>query len=134
MENLKRIVYLGAYGQVIRFLWVGGVNTLFGYSCYALFIFLGFDYKVAVLLATIIGVLFNYYTMGKYVFYSSGQGLIFKFILVYIIIYLVNIWLIGIFNKAGYNDYVSGLFSIIPCAVISFILNKFFVFRRKGLV
>ena len=122
------------YSQAVKFVGVGVLNTAFGYLCYVLFVYLGFDYKMAVLMATIIGVFFNYYTIGNYVFGSSGQNLILKFILVYIVIYFMNILLIKLFKNTGYNDYLSGFFAVIPCAVISFALNKFYVFRKQEVI
>jgi len=43
--------------KFIRFFIIGLINTLFGYLMFALFIFLNFHYSIAVLLATILGVL-----------------------------------------------------------------------------
>ena len=60
--------------QIVNFIIVGIFNTLFGYAAYALFIFFGFNYIVAVLLATILGILFNFKTIGKFVFKSSGNS------------------------------------------------------------
>ncbi|MGV2387505.1 MAG UNVERIFIED_CONTAM: GtrA family protein [Microcystis novacekii LVE1205-3] len=48
-----------------RFLLVGVLNTLFSYFLYGSLILIGLNYKYAVLLATIIGVLFNFQTTGR---------------------------------------------------------------------
>jgi putative flippase GtrA len=50
-----------------RFLLVGVLNTIFGYFLYGTLILIGLDYKLAVLLATILGVLFNFQTTGRLV-------------------------------------------------------------------
>ena len=44
----------------IKFLVVGAVNTVFGYSCYAGLLFIGLHYSLAALFGTLLGVVFNY--------------------------------------------------------------------------
>ena len=119
--------------QVIRFIAVGVVNTLFGYSIYALLIYLGLNYMVAVLFATVAGVLFNFKTIGHYVFESTDRNLLLKFIIVYSIIYGINVGLIWLFSFWNIDYYTAGFLAIVPCAAISFILNKLFVFQEKKL-
>ena len=81
--------------------------------------------------STILGVLFNFKTMGKLVFGRSDNGLIFRFMLVYIITYFLNIFFLWLFKWLGFdNMYISGFVLLIPLAAVSFLLNKFFVFRR----
>jgi putative flippase GtrA len=115
--------------QIMNFILVGIINTIVGYSLYVFFIYLGFHYSIAVLFATILGVFFNFKTIGKLVFRESNNTSIVKFFGVYIVIFITNVTLIKVFVSFGYNDYVSGLFAIFPCAMISFVLNKFYVFR-----
>ena len=120
-----------SYYQVYKFIFVGILNTIFGYSLFALFIYLGFYYPLAVLLSTILGVLFNFKTIGRLVFDSNDNGLIFRFILVYAITYLLNIFFLWLLKKLGSeNMYIDGFALLIPLAAVSFLLNKFFVFRR----
>ena len=117
--------------QAVKFLFVGIMNTTFGYGLFALFIYLGLYYPLAVLLSTILGVLFNFKTIGGLVFGSNDNRLIFKFILVYVITYLLNIFFLWLFKRLGFeNMYINGFVLLIPLAAVSFLLNKFFVFRR----
>jgi putative flippase GtrA len=116
--------------QFIAFLFVGGLNTLFGYAMYALFIYLGFDYPVAVLLATCLGVLFNFNTTGKIVFRNFRYGLFYKFVGVYVLLYFLNVAFIKFLHGLSDNLYLDGFLAIIPLAMVSFILNKYFVFRK----
>lgn len=51
-----------------RFLLVGAVNTCFGYLIYASAVFIGFRPSVALLIATVLGVGFNFMSFGKVVF------------------------------------------------------------------
>jgi len=115
--------------QIFSFILVGILNTLVGYVLYALFIYAGLEYILSVLFATILGVIFNYKTIGKFVFDSKSKNSAIKFILVYVIVFIVNISVIKIFKIYGYNNYVAGFFAIIPASVVSFVLNKFYVFK-----
>jgi len=114
--------------RFIRFLLVGGLNTLFGYGAFSLFIYLGLHYSLAALLGTILGILFNFQTVGRLVFSYYRHNLIFKFVAVYGIAYLLNIIGLYFFNLADVSNYLAGAILIIPIAIIAFILNKFFVF------
>jgi len=115
--------------QVIRFIGVGIINTLFYYMLYSLFIFSGFDYKAAVLVATVIGVFFSFKMFGRFVFKRDENHLIIKFIFVYCVLYLLNVVLIKEINIHLNNYYLSGFIAALICAFFSFILNKFVVFR-----
>ena len=119
-----------ADSKFIKFLLVGLLNTIFGYSVYALFIFLNFHYSVAAFLSTILGVLFNFKTTGKLVFNNSNNKLIFKFIAVYVFTYLLNISLLTIFNFMNINMYLAGALLLLPVAIIAFMLNRRLVFKE----
>ena len=122
--------------RFVRFLLVGVLNTIFGYFLYGTLILIGLDYKLAVLLATILGVLFNFQTTGKLVFGSKNNKLIFRFVLVYVVTFLLNVEVlrivdaidIGIEQKT--KMLIAGAILLLPMAVISFILMKLFVFRE----
>lgn len=119
--------------KFIKFLIVGVLNTVFGYSLYAFLLkFMGFHYSLAVLFSTVMGVLFNFKTTGKLVFNNSKNTLIFKFIGVYIVIYALNTGFLSIFDKYKFDLYIAGAILILPMAIISFVLNKKFVFEGKN--
>ena len=114
----------------VKFLLVGILNTVFGYSIFGIFIYLNIHYTIAVLLSTVLGVLFNFKTIGKLVFKSHDNRLIFRFVFVYFIVYILNISGLWFFKSLGYgNMYINGLILIVPLALVSFLLNKKFVFR-----
>jgi len=116
--------------KFIKFLLVGVINTIFGYSVFALLIFVGLHYTLSALFSTVAGVLFNFKTTGLLVFESRNNLLIFRFITVYGFIYIFNIIILKIFNSYEINMYVAGAIPIFPMAVIAYHLNKHFVFNR----
>lgn len=115
--------------QFIRFLFVGGLNTVFGYSIFAFFLWLGLHYSLASLLSTILAVLFNFKTTGTIVFNSHNNLLILKFFGVYGINYILGVFFMYLFSLARINAYISGAILILPMACVAFLLNKRFVFR-----
>ncbi len=117
--------------QLVKFILVGGLNTLFGYSCYALFVFMGMSYPLALLLSTCLGALFNFKTIGKMVFANANNERFLKFVAVYAGIYLFNIALIKSLESFTSNLYFAGLIVMIPAAILSFVLNKYVVFRER---
>lgn len=116
--------------QFIRFLIVGGINTLFGYSCFALFIFIGIHYSLAVLFSTICGVLFNFKATGIIVFKNKSNKLIFRFVAVYGVVYIINVLFLKALISNNVNAYLAGGLLLFPIAVITFFLQKKLVFTE----
>lgn len=116
--------------QFSIFLLVGVLNTIFGYSVYAAFLFIGMHYTAAAFLSTCIGVFFNFNTTGRIVFQNTKNTLLFKFILVYIIIYVTNIIFLSMLLSMGINPYIGGAITILPMALLGFFLNQRFVFTQ----
>ena len=110
---------------------VGGINTLFGYGLFALFIFLGFHYAMASFLATVLGILFNFKTTGVLVFQNKDNRLLFRFFGVYGVVFVINVLMLKVLGNVGFDMYIAGALVIVPLAVLSFVLNKLFVFGVK---
>ena len=117
--------------QMINFIKIGLLNTMFYYIIYSSLIYINLGYKLSVLIATMVGVIFSFKTFGKFVFNNEDKSIIFKFISVYILLYFININIISILYDYSINYYISGLFATLCCAVLSFILNKWYVFKNE---
>jgi putative flippase GtrA len=115
--------------RFLRFLVVGGVNTLFGYIIYAAFILLNVHYSLAALFSTILGVIFNFFTTGRIVFNNRSSNVILRFFGVYAVYYVLNVSLLKLLTTHGLNSLVSGAITALPLATISYFLNRTFVFR-----
>lgn len=114
--------------RFLKFLAVGVLNTLFGYSLYALLIFIGLEVSLAILLGTIVGVLFNFKTTGTLVFGSRDNRKLFRFVGVYTLLYFVNVAGVKTLMAAGLNSYLAGAVLLAPMAILSFLLNRKLVF------
>lgn len=117
--------------KIVRFFLVSGLNTFFGYGLFALLILFGLHYTLAVFFGTLIGILFNFKTIGGIVFKNHKNLLIFRFFGVYFIIYLLNTGGLALFKYFGINVYVGGAILLIPIGLLAFYLNRKFVFSNN---
>ncbi|MFO1431420.1 MAG: GtrA family protein [Candidatus Competibacteraceae bacterium] len=119
--------------RFLRFIATGVVNTAFGYSVYGVLVFLGLPYPLALALATVAGVAFNYRTFGRFVFASSGGAKIFaKFLASYLVIYILNVLMLGsLLHFLHLDPYLSQLLCLVPTVVIGFLLMQSWVFRGE---
>jgi len=115
-------------GRFVRFLLVGVLNTAFGYGVFVTCLWLGMHYALAGAISTALGVLFNFKSTGRLVFRNQGNRKLPHFVAVYVIIYLVNTLAIGVMLKFGIPDWLGGLIMILPSAILSYVLNRHFVF------
>jgi putative flippase GtrA len=116
--------------QFFRFILASGANTLFGFLVFSFFIFLGFYYPLAVLFSTICGILFNFQTIGRFVFFSKNNTLIFRFIMVYVVTYALFTAGVGTLIHLHASAYIAGAVLVLPIGITSFLLNKRFVFGK----
>ena len=122
--NIKSILFY-------KYLLIGGVNTVFGYCVFAFLLFFGIHYSLAVLVATILGILFNFQTYGRFVFKNHLWSLLGRFVFVYTTIYLVNITLLLVFDLLVSNLYISGAMATPVIAYLGYILNKRYVWVKS---
>jgi putative flippase GtrA len=116
--------------RFFKFLAVGVLNTAFGYSIYALLIFMGIEVSLAILIGTIIGVLFNFKTTGQLVFGSRDNRKLVRFVGVYAILYVLNVAGVKLLIALGLNSYAAGAVLLAPMAMLSFLLNRRLVFQE----
>ena len=118
--------------RFVRFLMVGVMNTIFGYIVFALAIKLGAAYQIALIFSTLVGLLFNFKTIGVLVFGSHDNLLIFKFFGVYVIIYILNVYAIKGLDHYSISHYVEQAILAFPLGILSYVLNKNFVFTKTA--
>lgn len=115
--------------QLVRFLLVGVLNTSIGYALFAIFTFLGLTYPVAIGLATIGGVLFNFQSIGRLVFDGAHRSRFWRFVGVYCVIYAINLGGVRLLLQLGANVYIANAIVLIPLSLLAFFLNRRFVFN-----
>jgi putative flippase GtrA len=82
--------------------------------------------------ATIAGVIFNFFTFGRLVFYGRGFGFIFgKFFLAYVLIYGINAALLSILTKnLSLSPYLGQIICIPISVLLSWILMNYWVYKN----
>ena len=118
--------------RIARFLAVGIGNTLFGYALFALLVTAGLDSALALLGATVAGVMFNFFTTGRLVFASRDHRLLPRFVLAYGASYLFNLLLLKGLEAIGVATLVAQLACLPPTVIVSYLLLNRFVFRRSS--
>lgn len=116
--------------QVGRFIAVGLLNTAVGYGIYTLGILLDLHYSVANLTALLISIAFSFRTQSRLVFGHGDNRPLPRFLGCWAFLYLINTALIGGMISTGITALVAGGLALGPMAVASFMLQKYFVFRK----
>jgi putative flippase GtrA len=129
---MQRLIRSAWRRSFIRFLFVGALNTAFGYGVYAAGILLGLRPAVALLVAFLLGVVFNFRTTGAIVFRSHDLRRILRFVLVYVPVYFVNLGFLELLRRAGLGPLVAQAICIPPVVVATYIAMKTLVFRTAA--
>jgi len=115
--------------KLIKFFFVAGINTLFGYCIFAFLLYCGLHYSIAGFVATVLGILFNFKTYGSLVFKNKNNKLLFRFLLVYAIMYCVGVSSLWLFSLIRINAYIGSAIMMIPSGLLGYLLNKKLVFK-----
>ncbi len=120
-----------AHAQFVRFLLTGVVNTLFSYCVFSLLLFIGVGAFSALLIASGSGILFNFQTIGRLVFRRHDTRMIFRFVGVYVVVFVFNWLALKALMDLGVSGYLAQAALVPLVAVMSFLGHKFFVFNVR---
>jgi len=116
--------------RIFRFFVIGAINTLFSYLVYALLVLIGAHYSLATLISTVLGVIFNFFTTGRIVFRSMDNRRFFRFVLVYVFTYFMNILLLRwLVDGIQLDELIAGALVTLPVALLSYFLNANWTFK-----
>lgn len=116
----------------VRFLFVGVLNTVFGYAVYALFIYMGMHYFLAQLLGSVLAVAHSYLWNKYFTFRSPAHSLseLLRFISVYAVSYLANMALLYVaIDKMKISAYIAGAAGLFITTLVSYAGHKTISFR-----
>lgn len=130
---LEMMLELVSRSTFVRFILVGILNTIFGYLLYAFFVLISIDYRVSLVLVTLITIAFNFGTYSRLVFKTNDNRLIFKFVLVYGSIFFLNEGLLILLVTHDVGELVGQAILVPVIAATSFILNRLWVFPKERL-
>jgi len=115
----------------LRFLIAGGLNTLFGFAIFSAVIAVGAVAWLALLIGTVAGTLFNFFTTGGYVFRELSSARFPRFIFCYFFVYGINLVMLETLSIWISNKTLSQFILTLPIAVLSYFLMARFVFAPK---
>ena len=118
--------------KIIKFLSAGVLNTVFGYSVYAVLLFIKTPYLLALFVATVVGIIFNYFSFGQLVFHGHVGWFVFgKFVIAYALIFGVNAALQRVFTIGFLLSPYLGQVICIPISVLlSWLLMNYWVYKN----
>jgi putative flippase GtrA len=127
---MKFISAVGFTPEFIRFLIVGGINTLSSYIIYTLFL-LFFSYPIAYTLAYIIAIFVSYYLNTIFVFkHKTSLSKALQFPFVYLTQFLVGFVLLFILiDILGFNEFLAPFFVVLITIPVTFVLSRFIIKR-----
>ena len=106
--------------QFVRFLLIGALNTVFGYTLFgAIYLTTGRP-NFAVVTSTIFGIMFNFFSIGRLVFASRGRLAFVPFVLGYFIVCLINVTALSLMTAQGLHPLIGQLIVLPLCVLLSY--------------
>jgi putative flippase GtrA len=130
--NGTRTSLLANRSRPIRFVFFGVINTVFGYSIFVVAYVMSASHNLSILIATVIGIVFNYFTTSRYVFDNIGWRKFPMFVLSYVLSFSVNVALLNALISCGINPIVAQALSLPPTIIVSYLFNATISFRRTS--
>lgn len=118
--------------RFLRFLIAGGINTLFGFLVFSLAVFAGLPTWLALIVSTVAGTLFNFFTTGAYVFRDLTCRRLPRFVLCYAMVYVVNLEALGAVQPAIGSKIAAQAALALPIAFLAYWLLARFAFAPKA--
>lgn len=101
---------------------VGVVNTAFGFALFSVLNLAGLPPQVALILAFIVGIMWNFMTHARLVFDTKGFGRLPLYLLSYGVVYIFNALSLEGLLIAGLPPIVAQGLVVLPAAVLAFVL------------
>jgi putative flippase GtrA len=117
--------------EMVRFLFVGALNTGFGYVVYTVGILAGLKPELALLVTFAIATIFNYRTTGGMVFHNTGARNFPKFAFANLLIYGINVVALRSVLGLDIQPLIAQAIVLPPVVLCTFAIMKLFVFRSS---
>jgi putative flippase GtrA len=115
-----------------RFFIAGSVNALFGWCAYSITILIGVKPWAALVAGNVMGVAFNFLTLGGYAFRDLSLARLPSFFAVYTSLYAINLFGLHAISLWIAQPIWAQLILTPPMALLSFVLLSYFVFPRSA--
>jgi putative flippase GtrA len=121
----------GSLTSFVRFALTGALNTGFGYATYAALVLIGLPLWLAVGAATLLAIVFNFYSYGGLVFGKTSRRYLPAFLGVYSALGIVNFLGLKSLTQAGVGPLVSQALLVPLLAITGYVGMRMLVFRDK---
>ena len=115
--------------QFMRYLAVGAANTGFNILVYWAMLWAGLAVSLASLASIVVGILISFTTQSRFVFDNRDPWKLLPYFIVWSILYAFNLGLIWLLMRCGLDAYAAGFLSTPATVLLSYFLQKAFVFR-----
>jgi len=115
--------------QFMRFLAVGAANTGFNILVYWAMLWAGLAVSLASLASLVVGILISFTTQSRFVFDNRDPWKLLPYFIVWSILYAFYLGLIWLLMRCGLDAYAAGFLSTPATVLLSYFLQKAFVFR-----
>ena len=119
----------GRHRRLLSFLAVGLLNTAFGYSVFTLLFVVTQHRNGALVVATLLGILFNFFTTGRIVFGNRTWRTLIPFVLAYGVALAFNLVVLNLLVALGIGTLIAQAVSLPVVVVVSYLINARLVFR-----
>lgn len=116
--------------RIVRYVFVGGMNTVFGFAVYALLAPTSLPTWLLLIIANIAAISFNFATTGSIVFRDLKLQRIPRFLLTYGIIFLIYFGLVEWLSPVIGGRMIAMAVVVLPVSAVNYILQMVFVFKR----
>ena len=120
------------FPEKIRYLLVGGYNTVVSYALYALFVWMDLHPQLALFLSFVVSSVNSYWTQKIYVFNTRGNVLreYICCLLGWGVSYLLNVGLLFVFLKLQMNPYLAQFIALVLVTINSYLILKYIAFQN----
>ena len=125
------------FPEKLRYLFVGGYNTVISYALYVLFQWLWEIPQTALFLSFMVSSVNSYWTQKIYVFGTKGncKKEYMKCLVCWGISYGLNVVLLELFLKMNLNPYSAQVLALALVTINSYLMLKYIAFQRhKGII
>jgi putative flippase GtrA len=114
--------------RFVRFLLVGGLNTLFGFAVYSLLALSDLSTWIVLILSNFAGIAFNFVTTGGLVFRDMSLARVPRFLICYGVIFVIYLVLIEWLSPVTGGRIWAMTIIVLPMAVLTYLMQSWFVF------
>jgi putative flippase GtrA len=114
--------------RFMRFLLIGGLNTLFGFAVYSLLALSDLSTWMILIASNLAGLAFNFVTTGGLVFRDMSLARVPRFLVCYGVIFVIYLVIIELLSPFTDGRILAMTIIVLPMAALTYLIQARFVF------